>query len=121
MKLSGNVWKFGDDLGVCDLLAAKYDNLGVNDQWEECATHLLEELAPDFATQARPGDIIVAGFQLGSGHAHYYRAAIMALKPAKSRASITFDQIAMTLGDFGNIWPESLHLPAETSALVPSK
>jgi hypothetical protein len=31
--------------------------------------------------------------------------ALLALKPAKAREQVTFDQIAMALGQIGNIWP----------------
>ena len=48
MKLSGKVWKLGDNVSVFDLLPAKYDDLGLNDKWTECATHLLEEVDPSF-------------------------------------------------------------------------
>ena len=82
MKLAGRVWKFGDDLSVFDLLPAKYDNLGVNEKWDECATHLLEELEPTFATGMRPGDVVVAGRDLGAGHSHYYRATVLACNAA---------------------------------------
>ena len=80
MKLIGKVWKFGDNLSVFDLLPAKYDELGVNENWRECAKHLLEEIEPRFPSAMRPGDIIVAGNSLGTGHAHYYRATILACK-----------------------------------------
>jgi len=80
VKLSGRVWKFGDGLSVFDILPARYDDLGVNARWEECATHLFEDVEPRFAAEAQPGDIIIAGADLGTGHSHYYRATILACK-----------------------------------------
>ena len=80
MKLSGKVWKLGDNVSLADLLPLKYDDLGVNDKWAECATHVLEEVDPSFASAVRPGDIIVAGAKLGVGHAHFYRATFLACK-----------------------------------------
>ena len=80
MKLSGKVWKLRNDVSVLDLLPAKYDDLGVNEKWAECATHLLEDVDPHFASAMQPGDIIVADEMLGVGHAHYYRATILACK-----------------------------------------
>ena len=80
MKLNGTVWKFGDDLSVFDILPARFDDLGVNELWDECAAHLFEDIAPHFQEKMRPGDIIVAGKNLGIGHAHYYRATILACK-----------------------------------------
>jgi 3-isopropylmalate/(R)-2-methylmalate dehydratase small subunit len=77
MILNGRVWKYGDDLGATDLVSAKYDNHGMSREWDKCAEHLLEEIDPRFASQVQSGDLIVAGQNLGAGHAHYYMAAIM--------------------------------------------
>jgi len=77
MKLRGQVWKFGDDLTATDLVSPAYDNLGMSRKWDECAKHLLEDIDPDFPTKIGKGDLMVAGRNLGAGHAHYYAAAIM--------------------------------------------
>jgi 3-isopropylmalate/(R)-2-methylmalate dehydratase small subunit len=82
MKLSGKVWKLGDNIGATDLVSAQYDKQGMSRQWDECAKHVLEDIEPDFAATVQPGDLIVAGENLGSGHAHYYNTAIMACKTA---------------------------------------
>jgi 3-isopropylmalate/(R)-2-methylmalate dehydratase small subunit len=47
-------------------------------KWDECAKHVLEDSIPTFASTVRHGDILVAGKNFGSGHAHYYMTAIMA-------------------------------------------
>jgi 3-isopropylmalate/(R)-2-methylmalate dehydratase small subunit len=80
MKLAGRVWKLGDRIGATELVPARYDDDGVNDRWSACATHFLEDVDPKIAGAVRQGDIIVAGTELGCGHAHYYRAAIMTCK-----------------------------------------
>ena len=80
MKLAGRVWKFGDGLGLFDILPARFDDLGVNEKWDECGARLFEDIAPRFAADHRPGDIVIAGADLGIGHAHYYRATILACK-----------------------------------------
>ena len=82
MILSGRVWKLGDDVGATDFVSPKYDKLGMSRQWQECAQHLLEEVRPELAGEVRPGDIVVAGRNVGAGHAHYYSTAIMACKMA---------------------------------------
>lgn len=82
MILSGRVWKLGDDVGATDIVSPLYDSLGMSRKWAECAKHLLEELRPEMVAEVRPGDIIVAGKNLGVGHAHYYSTAIMAAKTA---------------------------------------
>lgn len=82
MKLQGKVWRFGDDLGATDIVSAKYDKAGMAHDWVECGKHLMEDIAPHFAAEVRPGDIVIAGRNLGRGHAHYYTAAVMACKVA---------------------------------------
>jgi hypothetical protein len=34
--------------------------------------------------------------------------AILALKPSAIDGKVTFDQIAIALGEFGDVWPEGL-------------
>ncbi len=83
MIVEGRVWKLGDGVEATDILPARYDELQAKNLWDECAAHLLEDIAPDYAKAGQPGDIVIAGKQLGVGHAHYYRAAIFASRAAK--------------------------------------
>jgi 3-isopropylmalate/(R)-2-methylmalate dehydratase small subunit len=82
MKLNGRVWKFGSNIGATDLVPAKYDKQGMSHQWDECAKHVLEDLDPGFSSAVQAGDILVAGDNLGAGHAHYHMTAIMGCKTA---------------------------------------
>lgn len=77
MMITGRVWKVGDDVGATDLVPGRYDKAGMQRDWPECAKHVLEDLAPEFAGAVRPGDILIGGDNFGAGHAHYYMAAIM--------------------------------------------
>ena len=88
MIAQGRVWKLGDGIEATDLLPARYDELGAKGLWHECAAHLFEDLDPAFASQLRPGDIVLAGKDLGSGHSHYYRAAILACRAASIGAML---------------------------------
>ena len=83
MIVQGKVWKFGDDLRATDIVSERYDEFSMSKQYAECAKHLLEDVEPRFASEMRPGDIIVAGRNFGAGHAHYYRGAIMGMKHAR--------------------------------------
>ncbi len=56
-------WVFGDDLNTDLLAPGRYMKFGV----EEIAKHCLESLAPAFAANVRPGDIVVAGRNFGAG------------------------------------------------------
>ena len=109
MRLSGRVWKFGDDLGATDLVSAAYDKFGMSRQWAECAKHVLEDVDPDFPSKVQKGDIVIAGQNLGIGHAHYYTAAIMGAHTAGLSALFAesvgglFQRAAIDLGV--PIWP----------------
>ncbi|MFB0875714.1 MULTISPECIES: hypothetical protein [unclassified Sphingobium] len=82
MIVQGRAWKYGDDLCATDIVSADYDKLGMSHDWDGCAKHVLENVDPEFLQKLVPGDIIVAGSRLGTGHAHYYTSAIMACKYA---------------------------------------
>ncbi len=62
--LEGRVWTLGPDVDTDQIISGKY--LTVIDP-QELKKHVLEIALPEFATQARPGDILVAGINLGSG------------------------------------------------------
>ena len=78
MKIHGRAWRLGDDIGATDLIPARYDKIGMKRDLADCARHLLEDAEPRFASSVRPGDMLVAGDNFGSGHAHYFGAVINA-------------------------------------------
>ena len=82
MKFVGRVWKLGDNVGATDLLAAQYDKAASTGKADECAKHVLESLRPDFQAEKKPGDIIIGGVNLGAGHAHYHRGAVLGSRTA---------------------------------------
>ncbi len=69
----GRVWKLGDDVSSDELINARhvfeYDPRILR-------KHLLHDLLPEFAEQAQPGDLVVAGrrFAHGSQHSHPFLA-----------------------------------------------
>lgn len=67
MSIEGKVWKFGDDINTDVLYPGQYTYLPLTD--EQVATHALEGLAPNFAAEAVPGDILVGGWNWGVGSA----------------------------------------------------
>jgi len=64
MIIQGRVWKLGDNVDTDQLLPGRY--LSLTDP-QELASHCLEELRPEFSKQVQPGDIVVAGENLGCG------------------------------------------------------
>ena len=64
MKITGNVWKFGDDVDTDLIIPARY--LNTSDP-AELANHCMEDADPDFAARVEPSDIIVGGKNFGCG------------------------------------------------------
>jgi 3-isopropylmalate/(R)-2-methylmalate dehydratase small subunit len=64
MIVQGCVWKLGDNVDTDQLAPGRY--LSLTDP-QELAKHCLEDVLPEFSTSVRPGDILVAGENLGCG------------------------------------------------------
>jgi 3-isopropylmalate/(R)-2-methylmalate dehydratase small subunit len=61
--MSGRAWVFGDNLDTDAIAPGQYMKFGV----AEIAKHVLELVDPTFASNARPGDVVVAGRNFGAG------------------------------------------------------
>lgn len=59
------IWKYGDNINTDMLFPGKYTY--TCSTAEEIIPHLLEDLDPEFAKNAKPGDIIMAGKNFGCG------------------------------------------------------
>lgn len=108
MVIEGRVWKLGDNVDTDQLLPGRY--LSLTDP-AELAAHCLEDVRPDFGRQVRPGDIIIAGENMGCGSSREH--APLALKAlgisclvAKSFARIFFRN-AINLGLVALTCPEA--------------
>ncbi|MGC9335024.1 MAG: 3-isopropylmalate dehydratase small subunit [Anaerolineae bacterium] len=77
-KITGRVWKYGDDVNTDVIFPGKY-TYSITDR-KEMAQHALEDLDPDFVTRVQPGDIIVAGKNWGCGSSR--EQAVICLKEA---------------------------------------
>jgi 3-isopropylmalate/(R)-2-methylmalate dehydratase small subunit len=92
-KMAGRVWKYGDGVNTDVIFPGKY-TYSLKEP-SEIAAHALEDLDPQFASAAQPGDVIVAGRNWGNGSSR--EQAVTALKykgiaavVAKSFARIYF-------------------------------
>ncbi len=90
--ITGKVWKFGDNIDTDLIIPARY--LNTSDP-HELAKHVMEDADPSFASKVRPGDIIVAGYNFGSGSSREHapialKAAGVAAILAKSFARIFY-------------------------------
>ena len=56
-------WVFGDNLDTDLIAPGRYMKFGI----AEIARHCLESVDPSFAASVRPGDVLVAGKNLGAG------------------------------------------------------
>jgi len=79
----GRVWKFGDNIDTDLIIPARYLNTS---NPHELAKHVMEDANPEFPKKVRPGDIIVAGYNFGSGSSREH--APIALKAAGISAVI---------------------------------
>ncbi|MDR0875579.1 MAG: 3-isopropylmalate dehydratase small subunit [Clostridiales Family XIII bacterium] len=76
-------FKYGDNVNTDVIIPARY--LNTSDP-SELAAHAMEDIDPSFVSRAKPGDVIVAGKNFGSGSSREH--APMALKAAGVQAVI---------------------------------
>lgn len=96
--LEGAAWVFGDNIDTDVLAPGAYMKGSI----QELAAHCLEAVNPDFASQVKPGDIMVAGdaFGIGSSREQAAQALVelgVAAIVARSFARI-FYRNALNLG-----------------------
>jgi 3-isopropylmalate/(R)-2-methylmalate dehydratase small subunit len=87
----GKAWIFGYDIDT-DVLAP---GLYMKGSFEELASHCLEAIDPDFASNVAPGDVVVAGKNFGVGSSREQAAEALkylgvSILLAKSFAGIFF-------------------------------
>ena len=75
--ITGKVWKFGDNIDTDLIIPARYLNTS---NPHDLAKHAMEDADPEFASKVEVGDIIVAGYNFGSGSSREH--APIALKAA---------------------------------------
>jgi 3-isopropylmalate/(R)-2-methylmalate dehydratase small subunit len=77
MKLEGRVWKFGSDVDTDAIIAARYLNTS---DGKELAKHVMEDERPEFRSEVKKGDILLAEKNFGCGSSREH--APLALKAA---------------------------------------
>ena len=92
MKITGKIWKFGDDVDTDLIIPARY--LNTSDS-KELAKHCMEDADPGFANKVSAGDIIVGGKNFGCGSSREHapiaiKAAGVSCVIAKSFARIFY-------------------------------
>jgi 3-isopropylmalate/(R)-2-methylmalate dehydratase small subunit len=92
MLISGQVWKYGDNVDTDAIIPARYLNISSP---AELAGHCMEDMDAEFAGAVQPGDIVVAGDNFGCGSSREHaplalRGAGVAGVVAKSFARIFY-------------------------------
>lgn len=64
MKVTGKVFKYGDNVDTDVIIPARYLNTSVH---KELAAHCMEDIDKDFVKNVKEGDIIVANKNFGCG------------------------------------------------------
>ncbi len=92
MIYQGRAWKFGANVDTDAIIAARY--LNTTDP-AELASHLMEDIDPEFVKKIKPGDILVADENFGCGSSREHapvaiKAAGISCVVAKSFARIFY-------------------------------
>jgi 3-isopropylmalate dehydratase small subunit len=72
--ISGSAWVFGDEMNTDNMAPGIY----FKEPMEVMAQHCLEAVDPDFASNVKPGDIVVGGKNFGVGSAREQAAMAFA-------------------------------------------
>ena len=92
MRIAGRVWKFGSDVDTDAIIPARYLNMS---EAKELAKHVMEDERPEFRTDVKKGDILLADKNFGCGSSREHaplalKAAGISCVIAKSFARIFF-------------------------------
>jgi 3-isopropylmalate/(R)-2-methylmalate dehydratase small subunit len=86
---AGRAWVFGDNIDTDVLAPGHLMKLSA----EDLATHCLEAIAPNFASEVRPGDIIVAGRSFGIGSSREQAAVSLKILGVRAILATSFARI----------------------------
>lgn len=124
--ITGKAWVFGDDIDTDALAPGHY----MKGSLEEMASHCLETVAPEFASEVSPGDVLVAGVNFGIGSSReqavqvLVHLGIVALV-AKSyggiffRNALNFGLVAVVSADVERIRPgDEISIDTSTGELI---
>jgi 3-isopropylmalate/(R)-2-methylmalate dehydratase small subunit len=84
VKISGRVWKYGDNINTDGIFPGKYTYTIMTP--EEMAQHAMENFDPEFVNKVKQGDILVAGSNFGCGSSR--EQAVVCLKASGISALI---------------------------------
>ena len=83
MLIKGRTWRFGNDVDTDAIIPARYLNTS---EPGELAKHVMEDADREFVKKVKPGDILVAGKNVGCGSSREH--APIAIKAAGIQAVV---------------------------------
>lgn len=87
----GRAFTFGDGVSTDHIAPGRLFHLRSN--LPELAKHVLEDLRPEFASQVRPGDVVVGGNNFGQGSSREHAPAIMKIAGVSAVLAKSFPRI----------------------------
>ncbi|NLJ24526.1 MAG: 3-isopropylmalate dehydratase small subunit [Firmicutes bacterium] len=91
MQLTGNAWKFGDNISTDHIAPGRLFHLRSN--LPELAKHVLEDADPEFAARVAPGDFVVGGTNFGLGSSREHAPTIIKLAGVSAVLAKSFARI----------------------------
>mgnify|MGYP003377633110 CR=1 FL=1 len=91
MHITGNAWKYGDNINTDVIFPGKY-TYTVTER-AEIARHALEDLDPTFAANVQPGDVIVGGRNFGCGSSREQAATCLVYNGVGALIAVSFSRI----------------------------
>lgn len=109
--IKGAVHKFGDGIDTDVLAPGAY----MKGSMEELARHCLEAVDPGFVGRAKPGDILVAGRNFGTGSSREQAAQALLSNGIAAVIAVSFARIfyrnALNLGLPALVCPQAYEIP----------
>lgn len=91
MQLTGNAWKFGDNISTDHIAPGRLFHL--RSKLPELAKHVLEDADPEFAARVAPGDFVVGGTNFGLGSSREHAPTIIKLAGVSAVLAKSFARI----------------------------
>ncbi|HOM43533.1 MAG TPA: 3-isopropylmalate dehydratase small subunit [Bacillota bacterium] len=88
--IKGRAFKYGDNVDTDVIIPARY--LNITDK-AELASHCMEDIDGDFVKTVKPGDIIAAGKNFGSGSSREHAPLVIKLSGIKCIIAESFARI----------------------------
>jgi len=91
MLITGNAWKYGDDVNTDVIFPGKYTYTLADP--DAIAAHALEDLDPTFAAAVQPGDVVVGGRNWGCGSSREQAATCLKWAGVGALIAVSFARI----------------------------